>query len=369
MRIQSRTSGRVIFGAVATLSAASLILVGSPNSAGATTEAPDEDAIKTSDGRLVLPDPDATVFDLDNPAAAIDITEVPRGLADTPGLSAQSVPGVEDEIEVRRIRPRLSPSTSRKLGVAQVVTMKFPVAINRKARVEKAITVVGHKNGRRQSAVKLPRGRWRWMDSRTAVYRPKRFWPGRTTMRFEVNLRGVTVARRGTVRYQGGSRSNFTYKLRTARSLILKIRNRTHRMYVIRDGKQVRSFGVSLGKRGYETRSGIKVLTGIKYRNLRMRGTDRFTGERWDVISPYSIPVTTFGEFIHGAPWARYRIGYANGSHGCTNMNTEDARWIFKRVRAGDPVVTRGTGHKMQPWMSFTPGKPWVYSWRQWKSG
>jgi hypothetical protein len=140
-------------------------------------------------------------------------------------------------------------------------------------------------------------------------------------------------------------------------------------MSVIRNGRQVRSLGVSLGKWRYETLSGIKVLSDTENRVLRMRGTDRYIGEPWDVMSPYSMPLTTTGEFIHGAPWARYRIGRANGSHGCTNMNSEDARWLFHRIRAGDPVVTRGTGRQMSRWTSFTPGQLWVYTWREWKSG
>jgi lipoprotein-anchoring transpeptidase ErfK/SrfK len=138
---------------------------------------------------------------------------------------------------------------------------------------------------------------------------------------------------------------------------------------VERNDKTVKSFPVSLGKSegGYRTRSGIKILTGEKYSMLRMVGTDRLSGERWDVMSPYSIRLTPTGEFIHGAPWAYHRLGRANGSHGCTNMYVGDAKWLFNRVIPGDPTVTRGTGRPMEV-TNGTPGSYWNYSWKAWKA-
>lgn len=320
----------------------------------------------------VVPNPSATeAIEGGEPATSsnesVQVAPVaPPAEAGTLRSQAKAAAGSREKVEGIRIKPTLSPGGGRKFGVAQVVTMRFPVSINRKARVEKFIEVVGRtKNGKPRA---LPKGRWGWVDDRTAVYRTKSFWPANTSIKFKVNLRNRLIAKYGKTRYVGSDASEFVHKLRTGRRLVITVNNGTHKIYVRKNGKKIRTFGTSLGKSGYETRSGVKVLGDTKYKMLRMRGRDRFTGETWDVMSPYSIPLTTNGEFIHGAPWARHRIGYANGSHGCTNMNVEDVRWLFYKVRRGDPVVTKGTGRKMYDGLAFTEGKPWAYSWRQWKA-
>lgn len=353
---------RVATGAVVTLTSFGLVLLGS-----APSNAVEADATgPASDGQLtptVEPDPNTTVVSQGDSAA--DGTGVR-----TTAVDASAPTGVRATREggnVVKIKPTLTPGPAKKYGVAQIVTMRFPVAVNRQKEVERAITIAGYTKGNKAKPVALPIGRWGWVDSRTAVYRPKKFWPGNTTIEFNVNLRGVTVAKQDGKTYEGGAQSEFVHKMRTGRSFVLRIRDSKHQMQVIKGKKVVKTFGVSLGKSKWETRSGIKVLSDIKYRNLRMTGTDRYTGETWDVISPYSMPLTTNGEYIHGAPWARYRIGYANGSHGCTNMNVEDARWLYKRVRAGDPVVTTGTPRKMSEGLAYTEGKPWTHSWKNWK--
>lgn len=255
---------------------------------------------------------------------------------------------------------RISPGTSGKYGVGQLVTIKFDRPIARRSNVEEAITVTSNRKK------KMSKGAWGWVDRQTAIYRPKKFWPGNARVAFDVDLKGVLLGADGRTHYVGDR--NREYVLRTDRKLVIKIRDAKHRLYVYRGNKLIKSFPVSLGKvsGGYKTRSGIKILTGEQYVKLRMIGTDRLTGEDWDVISPYSIRLTPTGEFIHGAPWANSRIGLANGSHGCTNMRVADAKWLFHRVMRGDPTVTTGTGRPMEV-TNGTPGAYWNYSWKEWR--
>jgi len=285
-------------------------------------------------------------------------------LADKSGFESTEV-SAQTGVKVVKVTPTLDIPDS-KMGVAQTVKMRFPVPVSRKAAVERNISVTGDRTGKRgRQQVLLPKGRWGWLDDQTAVYRTRNFWPGKTNVRFRLNLTDVVLRDDGEARYIGGSQATRVETLRLARSFVMLIKNRTHHMYVYQNGRLRKKFGVSLGKRNWETRSGIKVLTGIKYRNLRMTGNVR--GETWDVMSPYSQPITTNGEFIHSAPWARYRIGKANGSHGCTNMNIEDARWLYHRTREGDPVVTKGTGRAMTARLAYGQGKHWTHQWRAWK--
>ncbi|MFN8126613.1 MAG: L,D-transpeptidase [Candidatus Nanopelagicales bacterium] len=276
--------------------------------------------------------------------------------------SADATPNPEPKIVMVgvRISPHSafrSPWSKNKYGVGQLVTMRFDAPVTRREDVERAIRI--------SSGKELPAGAWGWVNSTTAVYRPKRFWPANARIQFTTDFENLVLARQDGVVYVAEERKE-PYVLRTARRFVMTIKDSTHHMTVERNGKTIRRFGVSLGKRGWETRSGIKILTDERYARLRMTGYDPGKDESWDVIAPYSIRLTPSGEFIHGAPWANHRIGKWDGSHGCTNMFVRDARWLFEKTRQGDPVVTTGTGRPMQV-TNGTPGSYWNYSWGDWK--
>jgi lipoprotein-anchoring transpeptidase ErfK/SrfK len=122
-----------------------------------------------------------------------------------------------------------------------------------------------------------------------------------------------------------------------------------------------------MGKSGFTTRSGTKVIMDI-HESYRMRSTTvGITGsEAYDLDVPYAMRITSTGEFLHGAPWNHY-IGIANMSHGCTNLTLSDARWLFHRVREGDPVVTKGTGRSTESWNGL--GGVWNVPWDKWVAG
>ncbi len=260
---------------------------------------------------------------------------------------------------VERVGVDISPSSGR-FGVGQLITAKFSAPVRMRAAAEEAMTIT--------SADPLPDGAWGWIDSTTAVYRPKQFWPGRTKINVELDLRKVRLNSDASTVWVGGKNTTRVDTFRTARSLIARINADSHQMKVFRDGKLVKVFGVSLGKPGFATRSGVKIITGEKFRWTRMTsGELGLTDEFYDLNVPYAVRITPSGEFVHGAPWATSRIGQWNGSHGCTNLDVGPAKWFFNHVRAGDVTVTTNTGRSMETW-NGTPGSYWNYPWAQWKA-
>ena len=67
----------------------------------------------------------------------------------------------------------------------------------------------------------------------------------------------------------------------------------------------------------------------------------------------WAMRVTYSGEFIHAAPWSVGSQGYANVSHGCTGMSTDNAGWLYamssprrrRRVHRHRPPMTLDNGY------------------------
>jgi lipoprotein-anchoring transpeptidase ErfK/SrfK len=252
----------------------------------------------------------------------------------------------------RVLRATISPS-GRTVGVGRPVVITFNQAVRRKAEVEAALRVTTSRD--------IGPASWSWTSDRTVQYRPKQFWAAYTRVRVDADLRKVHA---GPGLW--GMRDTDA-GFRVGRAFVMRVSNAKHRMVVRKDGETVRTFGVSMGKSGFTTRSGTKVIMDT-HESYRMRSTTvGITGsEAYDLQVPYAMRITSSGEFLHGAPWNPY-IGVANRSHGCTNLTLSAARWVFDRVREGDPIVTRGTGRQMETWNGL--GGVWNVSWTRWVAG
>ncbi|HEU4912576.1 MAG TPA: Ig-like domain-containing protein [Actinomycetes bacterium] len=252
----------------------------------------------------------------------------------------------------RVLRATISPG-GRTVGVGRPVVVSFNQTVRRKKDVERALSVT--------TSRPVGPASWSWTSSRTVQFRPKRFWPANTRVRVAADLRKVHAG--PGLWGMRDTRTGFAI----GRSLVMKVSNSTLRMNVVRNGETVRTFGVSMGKSGFTTRSGTKVIMS-KHTSYRMRSTTvGITGsEAYDLDVPYAMRITSSGEFLHGAPWNPY-VGTANRSHGCTNLTLSAARWVFSQVREGDPIVTRGTGRPTEPYNGL--GGVWNVPWKTWVAG
>ena len=242
------------------------------------------------------------------------------------------------------------------VGIIPKVTFSKEVPVpNRKALTDR-ITV---------TSVPTPvTGSWRWIDSTTAAFRPStKFWPGHATITMAADLANARIAGGKGVSDAWG-RGTVTSSFKTARAMVLTLNGSSKSGYATVDGKRVKKFPISLGKSGFTTRSGIKTITDI-IRVQRMTNEGVTNTEQYDLQVPFAMRVTDTGEFLHGAPW-NGNIGYANTSHGCSNLTYSDAQWFFNRVKYGDPVITTGTGRPMETWNG--PGALWNIPYSKWAS-
>lgn len=263
----------------------------------------------------------------------------------------------------------VTPDAAKDEGVGVIVRVTFDQDIPVAARwkIEDSLAIASTNPDQDLTAP------WVWLDGHTVAWRPKAFWKPRQTVTVASTWPvGQTLIRipRNADRPEGKpvrweSLVNVTLTNTVAAQFtigseqIVTIDADTHEAVVTRDGKRIGSFPVSLGMPGHETASGIKTVM-ERYAEKRL-----YNPGQWDVTVPYAMRLTLSGEFLHSAPW-NSQIGYANLSHGCTNVTVEDAQWFYEHLQHADPVITLHGGTPPEPWDG--DGAPWNISWSQWKA-
>ena len=206
-------------------------------------------------------------------------------------------------------------------------------------------------------------GGWRWISDTQAAYRPStQFWPARQTVTVKADIANVKIggSKAGTNDSWGQRNETATYKVQ--RAMVLNLNANTHEGVATVDGKVVRKFGISLGKPGYTTRSGIKTIM-ERYSVTRMTNVGVTNDSVYDIQVPLAMRLTVSGEFLHAAPW-NGNIGYANTSHGCSNISYDDASYFFNKTIEGDPVITKNTGRPIEAYNG--PGALWNIPFAKW---
>ena len=187
-----------------------------------------------------------------------------------------------------------------------------------------------------------------------AHYRLQDYWPAHAKIHLDLPVKGQSA---GTGLVFDNSLS---LDVSTGPANISKIDGKTERMTVTSDGKQMFSFPVSLGKASTPTFGGVKIV-------MEKDKVQRMTGPGYDLKVPWSVRITNSGEFVHSASWNGGNIGQRSTSHGCTNLNSADAKKYFDFAQVGDVTTFTGTGGPTMP--SWDGYGDWNLSWSTWQAG
>ena len=231
-------------------------------------------------------------------------------------------------------------------GVGMPVAIQFddPIPDSAKAAVEKRLFV--------QSDPPQV-GVWHWFGDNQVLYRPQDYWKTGTKITVRAALGGVPV----------GDRFLDTDRTGTATvgdKVTFQVDNATKSMKVYQNDQLTKTFPVSLGKSSTPSSSG----------NLVIMSHDRNT--IFNVPGEYVVPIeyaeriTWDGQYIHAAPWSVGDQGVDNVSHGCVNVSTDNAAWIFNVSHIGDPVTVTGTEVHINPGDGWTV---WDMSWTDYIKG
>ncbi|HUR73108.1 MAG TPA: Ig-like domain-containing protein [Sporichthya sp.] len=245
----------------------------------------------------------------------------------------------------------VQPSNGATVGVAHPLIVTFNQPVPDRAIVQKALQV---------KTTPAVQGAWYWIDNETVDYRPQQFWPPNTKVALVAKLAGISAGD-GVV---GGK--DRTSAFTVTRSQVLKVDVVKHKLTVVRGGKQIKSFDVSTGKPGWETRKGTKVIM-EKERNKVWTDEAIDAKEDYRYTSKYAMRVTNSGEFLHDAPWNSGNIGEANTSHGCIGLLPKSMEWLYENTMVGDPVVVTGSP---KPFDDLTNRiADWNITWAKWSAG
>jgi lipoprotein-anchoring transpeptidase ErfK/SrfK len=245
------------------------------------------------------------------------------------------------------------------LGDGAVIGVGMPLIV----RFDRAIPEQRRADVQRRMIVRSDppqEGIWHWSSPTEVRYRPRDFWEPGTAVSYKIQTGGLPM---GDGWY---GRSDLTVDLEIGQALIMEVDNATKQMTVSRDGNVLRTIPVSLGKAKTPSSSGTMVVM-EKFEETVFDTSDAPDPENRYVIDiEYAQRLTWSGEFIHAAPWSVADQGRTNVSHGCVNMSTANAKWLFGQTRIGDPIVVKGTERQLQNGNGWTE---WNMSWEEYVKG
>ena len=211
------------------------------------------------------------------------------------------------------------------------VGMPVPVVFNAPVPDSSKADVVRHLSVRSNPP---QTGAWRWYGDQQVIYRPKDYW--RPGTKLTITTPDQTVA--ATI----GRKTTF------------QISDATKRMQVFQDDKLVKTFPVSLGAPETPSSAGNMVIM------TREPSAVWVYSANYQLNVSYAERLTVDGEYIHAAPWSVAEQGNTDVSHGCTNLSTDNAEWVYNNSQIGDPVTVSGTAKHLEPGNGWTV---WDMSW------
>ena len=249
-------------------------------------------------------------------------------------------------------------------GIGTVIAAHFDEPISDRAAAERRLSV---------TTSPAVAGSWHWLDGQNAHWRPQRYFAPGTSVTAEANIYAIPL---GEGLYgQEDSRVRFT--IGDAHVSIAD--DRTKQVSVYDNGALVRTMPTSMGMGGSETIGGQTIsfwtqpgtYTVMDKANPVIMDSSTFglpinsrLGYR-ETIS-YATRISTDGVYLHQLDATVWAQGNTNVSHGCLNLNADNAQWFFDFSQPGDIVEVRNTGGEpLQVWQNGD----WSMPWEQWLAG
>jgi len=249
-------------------------------------------------------------------------------------------------------------------GVGMVVVARFDEPIDNKANAERHLVVTTNPP---------VAGSWNWIDDQTAHWRPEKYYTPGTSVTVAANLYGTPL---GDGLY-GEEDEHVSFKIGDSHVSIAD--DNTKQVSVFDNGKLVRTMPTSMGMGGTETIGGTTlsfwtppgVYTVMDKANPVIMDSSTFglpinsrLGYRETI--PWATRISMDGIYLHQLNATVWAQGNTDTSHGCLNLNSENAQWFYNFSVPGDVVEIRNTGG---PPLQLSQNGDWTVPWNEWRKG
>ena len=249
-------------------------------------------------------------------------------------------------------------------GVGTVIVAHFDEPIADRAAAQRRLVV---------TTSPPVRGSWHWVDDHNAHWRPEHYYAPGTVVRVAANIYGVAL---GEGLY-GQEDSQVSFTIGDAHVSVAD--DDTKQVSVYDNGNLVRTMPTSMGMGGTEQIAGRKlsfwtppgVYTVMDKGNPVVMDSSTFglpinsrLGYRETI--KYATRISTDGIYLHELDATVWAQGHTDTSHGCLNLNADNAKWFFDFSQPGDVVEIRNTGG---PPLQIWQNGDWTVPWDQWLDG
>ncbi|KAA0023728.1 L,D-transpeptidase [Antrihabitans cavernicola] len=248
-------------------------------------------------------------------------------------------------------------------GVGVIPVAHFDEPITDRAKAEKAITI---------TTDPPVQGAWHWFSDNSAHWRPENYYAPGTKVSISAKLYGVDLG--------GGlfGQSDVDTSFDIGDSHISTADDNTKQVTVTNNGAVERTMPTSMGQGGTETVNGQTISFWTP------SGTYTVMGKENPVImdsSTYGLPINSRlgykesinwatrisgdGIYLHQLDSTVWAQGNTDTSHGCLNLNEDNAQWFYNFSRIGDVVQVINTGGPPQ---DVGNNGDWAMSWADWQA-
>jgi lipoprotein-anchoring transpeptidase ErfK/SrfK len=249
-------------------------------------------------------------------------------------------------------------------GVGTVVVAHFDEPITDKIAAEKRLHVTTNPP---------VAGSWNWVNDQNAHWRPEKYYPPGTSVDVTADIYGTQL---GDGMY-GQEDQHVSFKIGNAHVSIAD--DTTKQVSVFDNGKLVRTMPTSMGMGGTQNFGGTTLsfwtppgtYTVLDKANPVVMDsstfglpTSSYLGYR-ETIS-YATRISMDGIYLHQLNSTVWAQGNTDTSHGCLNLNGENAAWFFDFSVPGDIVEVRNTGG---PLLTLAQNGDWTVPWNEWRKG